>query len=206
MVFERAMVSDMRRILRGWWTPALWGHVLACGLFVLAQRTISALTRRRLGDGYRRVSDMGSVGTPIMCEAVTQEIGIVALLETVQTLVSTAGFGARQTRMCHRLRNVQLEAEFYGRDPIGVPGARLVFQRDPCIALSKCRQRVAGVLHLRSKPIDAAALFHAGSHLGPQHCMALAVPFLVQQRQRLGRHVSRLVRSARGRARPANRG
>src|ERR1700733_8029330 len=110
MVLERIMVSDMRGIPGG-------------SLFVFAERAVGALTRRRLGDGHQRVADGGSGGALIMGQAVTQEIGVVTLVEAVQTLVRAAGFGARQTRMRHRLGNLELEAEFDRRDPVGVPGA-----------------------------------------------------------------------------------
>ena len=45
------------------------------------------------------------------------------------------------------------------------------------IALAQLRELVAGLLHLRSQPIDAAALFHAGAHLGAQRGEALAAAF-----------------------------
>src|ERR1700688_4801745 len=113
-----------------------------------------------------------------MGQAVTQEIDVVTLLEAVQTLVRAAGFGAGQARMRHRLRYLELEAEFDRRDPIGVPGARLVFQRDAGIALAQLLKLVAGLLHLRSESVDAAALFHAGAHLGPQAGVMLAPALL----------------------------
>ena len=84
------------------------------GLFVLAGSAISALSRRRLGDGHGRVGDRRRRGALIMRQAVTQEIDVVTLLEAVQTLVSAAGFSAGQARMRHRLGHFELEAEFDG--------------------------------------------------------------------------------------------
>ena len=77
--------------------PDLAIRTLMRGLFALTGRAISALARRRLGDGNWRVGDRGRGGTLIMGQAVTQEIDVVTLLEAVETLVSATGFGAGQS-------------------------------------------------------------------------------------------------------------
>src|SRR5450631_3673274 len=200
MLLVRLMESGMRDILRSGRASGRNGRTLAGGFGLLAQRAISALTRRRLGDGHRPITDAGGVGAPIMRQAVTQEVGVVALFEAIQPLMSAARLGAGKRRMRHRLSNLELETKLDGGHPIGVPGARLVFQRDPGIALPQLPQRVAGVLHLGPEPIDPAALFHAGAHLCPQRGVALALAFLTQKSQSPGLHRSRLLGAAGGRA------
>jgi hypothetical protein len=123
-----------------------------------------------------------------MRQRMLEEVGVVALAVAVQSLMRAARFPAVQRRAGHRLRHFEQEAELDRLQPVGIPHARFVIDRDVAITLAQLGDLVAGCLHFFLDAIDAAALLHADRHLLAQDRNALGAVhfsgFALDQRQR----------------------
>src|SRR6266536_3636325 len=155
------------------WSAIIRPFAFSLLLRLLARGAIRARSRLGMGDRDGAVVDARRTVRGIMGKRVPEIIHVVALLETVETLVRAARLLAIERRIRHRLRDVEQITQLDGEQPLGIPDARLVLDIDVPVARLQLVELVAGSLQILAETIDAAAAFHADGHLVAQHRDAL---------------------------------